>query len=81
MIRLLIAGAAAIGMIASISAADASTAPRHQRLPRIKVHSFSPGYVRQPATRSVVPQNGPAFSPGETWMEDGAIFGHPDDHG
>jgi hypothetical protein len=23
----------------------------------------------------------PAFSPGETGIEDSAIFGHPDDHG
>ena len=81
MIRLLITSALAIGLTAPISAADAANASRHQRLHTLKARPLMQRPVSQPRTGVNDRQQRPAFSPGETWMEDGAIFGHPDDHG
>jgi hypothetical protein len=81
MIRFLITGALAIGLIAPISAAAAASASRHQRLHQLQVRPLMQRPVSRPWTGVRDRQQKPAFSPGETWMEDGAIFGHPDDHG
>jgi hypothetical protein len=81
MIRFLFTGALAIGLIAPISAADAASASRHQRLHQLQVRPLMQGPVSRPWTGVRDRQQKPAFFPGETWMEDGAIFGHPDDHG
>ena len=81
MIRLMIAGALAIGLLAPISAADAANASRHQRLHPLQVRPLMQGPVGRPWTAGSVRPQEPGFAPGEPWMEDGAIFGHPDDHG
>ena len=84
MTRLLIVSMLAIGLSVPSLIADAATL-RHERR-----HNFQ---ARPTALRPVLrPVQRPVRSPwiggrqqvpplGETWMDDGAIFGHPDDHG
>ena len=81
MLRLLIAGALAFGLIAPISSADATNASRHQRLHLSQVRPLMQRPVSRPWTGVNDRRQKPAFSPGETGIEDSAIFGHPDDHG
>ena len=81
MLRLLIAGALAFGLIAPISSADAANASRHQRLHLSQVRPLMQRPVSLPWTGVNDQRQKPAFSPGENWMQDSAIFGHPDDHG
>jgi hypothetical protein len=79
MLRLLIAAAVTIGLVAPISSAHAANASRHQRLHSSQVRALVQRPSSRPWTGINNRQQKPAF--GETWMEDGAIFGHPDDHG
>lgn len=79
--RSLIIGVLAIGLIAPASGADAAKASRHQQLRSLQLRPLIQRPVNRSRTGPNDRQQKPAFSPGETWMEDGAIFGHPDDHG
>lgn len=81
MLARLIAGALATALIAPASSVDAASTPGHQRLISSKVRPLMERPVNRARIGASDRERKPTFSPGETWMEDGAIFGHPDDHG
>ena len=80
MTRLLIVSTLAIGLSVPSLVADAANLrhePRHNLQARPTVQPPVPRPVGSPRLggRQQVPPLG------ETWMDDGAIFGHPDPHG
>jgi hypothetical protein len=86
MTRLLIVSTLAIALSVPSLVADAANL-RHERRHNFQARPTVLRPVQRPVQRPVGPawiggrQQDPPPPLGETWMDDGAIFGHPDDHG
>jgi hypothetical protein len=84
MMRLLVVSTLAIGLSLPSLVADAANL-RHERRHNFQARPTVQHFQTRPTVQRPVRlplvgrrQQAPAF--GERWMDDGAIFGHPDDH-